>query len=111
MPCRDPEATPDQEHTRLTFELLSHVKTKLKLKHDLRAIGKAAGDYAVLSLTKADADYATAELCRVLSGVQTGDPTGFERLVYDAHDRASRQLADWWERHQEYDRARERAGE
>lgn len=106
MPCHDPSPTPEQQHTRHTFELLSHVKTKLGLPHDKRAVGKAAGGYGPLSLTKDDADYATAELCRVLRAVKAGDPTGFEKLVYDARDKTSRQLADWWEEHEAFDKAR-----
>lgn len=108
MPCHDPEPTPDQQHTRLTFELLSHVKTKLGMKHDRCAIGKSEGGYGPLSLTKDDADYVTAELCRVLRAVRAGDPTGFEKLVYDARDKTSRKLADWWESHQEFDESERR---
>ena len=105
MPCHDPSPTPSQQHTRLTFELLSHVKTKLGLKHDKCAIGKAAGGYGPLSLTKDDADYATAELCGVLRKLQERDREAFEMLAYDAHDKTSRQLADWWESHQEFDKS------
>ena len=40
------------------------------------------------------------ETCRSLTSSET------EKIIYDAHDKDSRGLADWWERHQEWDRRR-----
>ena len=44
------------------------------------------------------------ELCRVLRSLS---PEDRERIVYNAHDKRSRDLADWWEEHEKVDKARE----
>lgn len=42
----------------------------------------------------------TQQLCAMLRRM---DPAVRENLVYVAHDRMARRLADWWEEHQEKD--------
>jgi len=46
----------------------------------------------------------TENLCTKLRSLSED---GLDHIVYDAKSRTSRDLATWWERHQEYDRARE----
>ena len=50
-------------------------------------------------------DSAVAVLCKVLTEL---DSSSREALVYNSHDRTARDLADWWEEHQEADAKRER---
>lgn len=45
----------------------------------------------------------TAELCGILTNMS---PTDIDRIVYNAREPKSRRLADWWERHQEWDKKR-----
>lgn len=107
MPCYEPSATATQQRTALTLELLAYVREKLRLKLAIRymppGVVKFKDDERVL--TKEDADYATAELCGVLRKLQERDREAFEMLAYDAHDKTSRKLADWWESHQEFDKS------
>jgi hypothetical protein len=44
-----------------------------------------------------------ALLCTILSNLS---PEQQEFIIYDARDKTSRRLADWWEEHQEADRKR-----
>ncbi len=48
-------------------------------------------------------DEATKLLCACIRGM---DPEQLEAIVYDAHNVEARELANWWERHQEWDRRR-----
>jgi hypothetical protein len=48
-------------------------------------------------------DEATAMLCNECRCLQGTDR---ERILYDAHSKDSRRLADWFERHQEWDKRR-----
>ncbi|AFU88198.1 hypothetical protein CcrColossus_gp328 [Caulobacter phage CcrColossus] len=49
-------------------------------------------------------DYLTSILCSICRKMMDGER---ERVIYDAHDPKARELADWWERHQAHDKARE----
>lgn len=49
-----------------------------------------------------------ARLCGVIKGMT---PEQRASIVYDAHNRMSRRLANWWEDHQRYDEARAEADE
>lgn len=52
-------------------------------------------------------DYGQVQwLCGKLKNMSDADR---ERIVYDAHNAKSRDLADWWEEHQEADAKREAA--
>lgn len=46
----------------------------------------------------------TALLCATLTGLSE---TNIDAIVYNARDACSRSLADWWERHQAWDKKRE----
>lgn len=48
-------------------------------------------------------DEATRLLCEHCRGLTEKER---EKFIYDAHDKNARKLADWWERHQEWDRRR-----
>jgi len=49
------------------------------------------------------ADEATVYLCQTIRFMSKKDR---EKYVYDAHDPVARQLATWWEKHQDEDKAR-----
>lgn len=61
MPCRDPEPTPDQEHTRLTFELLEFVPGMTPEQHN------------ALGMTAEEETNVCDQLAEILS-----DPAGFD---------------------------------
>lgn len=61
---------------------------------------KAANDYYGNVARLNEATSLLCEMCRCLSKTQV------DQHIYDAHDRNARALADWWERHQEWDRRR-----
>jgi hypothetical protein len=48
-------------------------------------------------------DEATKMLCYALRAM---NPKDMEKYVYDAHSKTARRLANWWERHQEWDERR-----
>lgn len=50
-------------------------------------------------------DY-TKELCAALRALKKIDRSKFERVVYNARSKTSRDLADWWEEHKLADRKR-----
>lgn len=45
-------------------------------------------------------------LCRWLSNMKKNSPNAFERLVYNAKNKKSRDLADWWDEHLAADKKR-----
>lgn len=52
-------------------------------------------------------ELAVRELCLVLSKLDKNEPDVLERILYgDPKDRMARELATWWEDHQEADRKR-----
>ena len=53
--------------------------------------------------SKVEGDKWTAELCERLHNLSKKD---MDKFVYDAHSKKARNLADWWEEHQEADKAR-----
>ena len=50
-------------------------------------------------------DELTESLC---STIKSMDRAQLKKIVFNGYDKRSRRLADWWERHQEFDRKRER---
>lgn len=57
--------------------------------------------------SKGSVDIVTAELCSFLKELSKDKPEVFEDLVYNARDKDSRKLADWWEEHLSNDAIRE----
>ena len=49
-------------------------------------------------------DQAVIDLCAALRGLSADQ---IERIVYDPHSKQARQLADWWDEHQEADKRKE----
>lgn len=101
MGCRSDylEATQSENHSKEVAQHLVYVLTHLK---------KEVPDY----VTKAANNYygdtnklhtMVVELCDILTHMK--DKT-LNEIVYNAKDKQSRALADWWETHQEADRKR-----
>lgn len=97
MPCNSDylEQNGKERELQRTAKLLKYVYRKLQQPISLE-LQEAANDYYCSD------DY-VAELCGVLSNL---DDNVLESLVYNARNKKSRRLADWWEKHQKADRKR-----
>ena len=107
MPCNcdymnPSEAEIDSRETarNLEFALISLGRTPDALYR--RAAENYYGDTNLLNEM-------TVLLCKTLRELEATDAEKFEQLVYNGRNKASRQLAIWWERHEEADRNREAA--
>mgnify|MGYP003333131810 CR=1 FL=1 len=98
MPCRSDYMDPTHKEIELqrTAQLLRFVYVKLELPVSEK-LNKAAGD------TWCKDDF-VPELCRTIRGLNEAQ---LNYIVYNARDKISRSLADWWEEHEAADRARE----
>lgn len=98
MPCESSYL--DQNFKEAEFQkaaqLLVYCYKKLNI-HVSLALSKASKTFYC------EDDY-VPNLCALLKGLT---PSELESVVYDAHDKTSRELADWWEEHQKADRLRE----
>lgn len=101
MGCRSDylEATKSETHSKEVAEHLVYVFTHLK-KEVPEYVTKAANNYYG-DTNKLNT--MVVELCDILTNLK--DKTRNE-IVYNAKDKQSRALADWWEIHQEADRKR-----
>lgn len=101
MGCRSDymDQTPYEKAVTDTAELLLFVKKSLKLKitEEEKEIAK---DYYP---SKANGDSVTVTLCKILSELPE---ELLNNVVYDAKNKTSRKLADWWESHLEADKER-----
>lgn len=86
-----------EEQLQRAAKLLVFVRQATGVEPEPWAL-KQAGEYY------AKDERAVTELCAALKGM---DPDQRERIVYDAHNRDARDLADWWEDHQQADAERE----
>ena len=102
MPCRSDhlEPTAREIESREVANLILYVNSKLKRTTDGYIHKAAKNVYGDVDRV----DEFTAALCYTL-GTLTKEQT--EKIIYNAHDKMSRKLADWWERHQAFDRERE----
>jgi hypothetical protein len=94
------EATQRETESSNLASLLSYVLKMLKqpVSEDIQlAIGDYYGNLGMV-------DKWTAQLCKLLHSF---DDEQTETIIYNARNAKSRALADWWERHQEWDRKRE----
>jgi hypothetical protein len=105
MPCDSShmQARPDEIESRRVAQLLSYILECLGLPEDSR-VEKASdeyyGDTEML-------DEWTARLCEICGDLSEDQE---EEYLYDGRKKMARQLADWWEAHQEQD-ARRRKNE
>lgn len=101
MPCNSDYLNPTEveQERRLAAALLIHVLECLDetVSPKLR---KAADDIY------ADGQDNIPALCARLKRLSEESPSAFERIVYNAKSRESRDLANWWEEHLEADRKR-----
>lgn len=101
MPCDSSYQNPTLEELNKieTSKLIIYVDEQLKLKTP-KAIKDAAADVYGDGI---DLDKITRMLCKKLS---TLNDKQLKKIVYNAKDKTSRKLADWWEEHQAADKKR-----
>lgn len=94
MPCNSDYLEPTRRERELqrTARLLVYVNDNLHRVNRLPLLHAATDIYC-------RADY-VPQLCAAISQM---DEQERERIVYNAHDATSRDLADWWEEHQRAD--------
>lgn len=98
MPCdsRYLDQTEREKELQRAAKLLVYVRGKIGKPIDELLSQTAAAYYASV-------DY-VPELCGELCSLSK---TQVDEIVYNARDKNSRDLADWWERHESADRQRE----
>lgn len=100
MPCNSDYMKQDELelHIQKTAQLVKFVKTKLGL-----IITKDESELDTSYPNRSKADFITERLCSLIKGMTPDDR---ERIVWNAKNRSSRLLADWWDEHQTADRKR-----
>lgn len=101
MPCQsDYIAASGQElESGRVCRLLLYLHIKIG-KESPDWVKKASEDYYGNLARLDEATKMLCECCRSLTGSE------LELYIYDAHSKDSRELASWWERHQEWDERR-----
>lgn len=106
MPCRGPELTRNEskrnEYVNYTQECLKYAASELGIRRKreiLDLVNKKQG----FVFSQEFSDEITVYLCDLLKGLNVIQQ---DRIIYNAHDRRSRDLANWWEEHQKLDRKR-----
>ncbi len=102
MPCTSDCCEPSEQHKELqkVAKLLVYVFSQLE--YDIPDPIKTASLTEYGDRTKLD-EY-TELLCATCKNMSEGQKSS---IIYNARSALSRQLADWWEYHQEVDRRRE----
>lgn len=98
MPCKSDYMAPDDKERELqrTAKLLIYVQEQIGQAHEAWTLAAANNMYP-------NDDRVVIQLCNVLNEL---DSEQRERIVYNAHDKTARDLADWWEEHQNADAER-----
>jgi len=101
MPCTSDYADPTayEEFVSETVKNLMYLRRMLGINPSEELIAA----YKKCYFSKKEGDKWTAELCERLNKLSKKD---MEKFVYDAHSKKARNLANWWEDHQEADKAR-----
>lgn len=102
MPCRCDYMDP-------TLRELESIKVAKLLIYVLPLVDQPISDAIRDAANNSYGDIArvdkfTYQLCEILENLPNDE---LETIVYDAHNPVSRELASWWEKHQEHDRIRE----
>jgi hypothetical protein len=107
MPCRSDgyfsESQLDKE-VNCVAQLLIYVYDKLKRIAYLDYYIKQAAVETYPKISRDELDKMTSLLCSTIKGLSK---TELDDIVYNGRSKESRRLADWWDKHQEFDKLRE----
>lgn len=95
------EPTAKEGATNLVAQLLMYVMSALDSRWNPSPILEMAAENSYPNTDLLD-EY-TATLCDTIGKMSEADK---ERIMYDGRFKQARQLADWWEDHQEWDKRR-----
>jgi hypothetical protein len=115
MPCNSDYMNPTAKEAQIkrTSVLLVYALTALGAKVPADITRRANDYYGADRGPKNDynnpkptrsADAVVALLCKTVNNMSDADR---ERVIYNAHDKTARDLAEWYEEHQKADRERE----
>lgn len=97
MPCYTPPEKASETESRKVAKLILILDKKLGNKeHPAVKIWSQ-------SFYENKCDILTPMLC---DKIRSLSPELREQIIYDAHDKDSRKLADWWDDHKEFDKKR-----
>ncbi len=98
MPCKSDylEPTTREKELQRAAKLLIYIQEKLGMRSEKWLKEQAKNIYA-------GNDLAVTQLCALLKKL---DPKKRDAIVYNAHDKMARDLANWWEEHQKADTER-----
>ena len=104
MPCISEylRANDRETESSIVASLLIYVFTKLGEKKKITPEIRTAADAYYGKVAKVDEW--TALLCSTIRGMTE---TQLDSILYNGRDNKARSVADWWDRHQEWDRIRE----
>jgi len=102
MPCRVYDPTKEQAATHIAARLLRYVNGKLGVKTPENIVKAAETEF----VTTANYKTLAPMLCEKISAMNDALR---EQIVYNVRDPLSRELANWWEKHEAEDQKRLRA--
>ncbi len=104
MPCYDPSPTDRDNRAVEVANLILYVFKELDLKvhPDIQVIAKS-GHYETIGKEK-HLDVLTKILCSTIDNLKKADFIKFEAIVYNSKSKQSRDLANWWEAHESFDK-------
>ena len=106
MPCQGPSDA-ECRGADARVAVAKHIvffMTELGLKDEIPQEVLATIEHQGWGRESADIDYLTRTLCNEIQSTSIHDA---HQIIYNSRSRKSRDLANWWEDHQEQDRARE----
>lgn len=96
MPCLDTWSESDRDY---------EIKHEIRVERVKQLTGYLARQLGLIHTPLHDHHENTRFLC---SNIKKMNQRQLDTIVYDGHNKMARDLADWWEEHQEMDREREK---
>lgn len=95
MPCYTPPENDNEIESRRVCRLILAFDKKMHIQSDSRVEKWAKAYY------ENHCNVVTPMLCAKINALSDEE---LERVVYNGHDRESRMLADWWHKHDKFDK-------
>lgn len=99
MPCCEPTQSSTDAQAERTAKAIIIIDKKMGIETDKKII-EIVGAY---SFHGNQCNYLTSVLCAKIRALTKDE---LEKIVYNARDKDSRFLADWWEEHDKFDKER-----
>lgn len=104
MPCNSDYLEPSNYEVKIkeVVDLLFYVKEKVKIDNN-ELFNSMKENKDQIYFNQKLGDYFVTNLCEIISNLSEDK---YKKLVYNAKDKNSRLLANWWEEHLEADKQR-----